>query len=241
VTQELDRSSMNNHEDDETIKNVAATTYAAGADTVVSTILSFVLAMAIHPDIQEKAQSELDNVIGPRLPYFTDDEQLPFIDCICYELLRWNPVTPLAVPHYVSEDDEYKGYRIPKGTVVLPNVWAILHDPSVYPDPFAFKPERFSDHETNTLAGINDIPDAAFGFGRRMCPGRWLAFQSIRIAVASILSVYNISKAIDENGQTIEPRVEYTPMLLSHPIPFKCRIIPRSEHAAAIIRQTANE
>jgi hypothetical protein len=51
----------------------------AGADTVVSTILSFVLAMAIHPDIQEKAQSELDNVIGPRLPYFTDDEQLPFI------------------------------------------------------------------------------------------------------------------------------------------------------------------
>jgi hypothetical protein len=51
-----------------------------------------------------------------------------------------------------------------------PFLRAILHDPSVYPDPFAFKPERFSDHETNTLAGINDIPDAAFGFGRRYIP-----------------------------------------------------------------------
>ncbi|KAK7463681.1 hypothetical protein VKT23_007024 [Stygiomarasmius scandens] len=117
------------HENERILKNVAATTYAAGSDTTVSVLMSLFLAMTKYPEIQCKAQQQLDQILHGRLPVFEDRPQLPYIDCICYELLRWNPVTPLGLNHFVSEDDEYKGFKIPKGTTVLPNVWAILHDP----------------------------------------------------------------------------------------------------------------
>ncbi|KAH7883679.1 cytochrome P450 [Phlebopus sp. FC_14] len=193
------------------IKNVAGISYAAGADTSVSTLLSFILAMVIHPEVQRKAQQHLDDVTKKeRLPSFADKYELPFIDCIVWECLRWNPVTPMGVAHYVSEDDEYSGYFIPKGTSVLPNVWAILHDEMCYPEPM-------------------------------MCPGRWLAFDSIWIAIASILSVYTIEKAITESGEEIMPKVEYTSSMISRPKPFKCRIVPRSEKARILIAQTRHD
>ncbi|KAJ7631006.1 cytochrome P450 [Roridomyces roridus] len=196
------------------IKNVAGTLYVAGADTVVSTLAAFFLAMSIHPEIQQRAQAEIDRVTGhgQRLPLFTDRPQLAFIDYVCYELLRWNPVTPLGLAHYVTEEDEYRGFRIPKGTTVLPNVWAILHEPETYPDPLAFNPNRFAPE--NRTEGKNPLPDPAFGFGRRFCPGRILAFDTIWIAVASILVVYDISKSRDETGALKEPAVEFTPHML---------------------------
>ncbi|KAJ7492545.1 cytochrome P450 [Mycena latifolia] len=239
VSEELERLSGEADPADESIiRNVAATMYAAGADTAVSAISTFFLAMALYPDVQARGQQEIDQTIGlgQRLPLFTDRPQLPFIDCICYELLRWNPVTPMGIAHYVQEEDEYNGFRIPAGTTVLPNVWAILHDPDMYPDPLAFNPQRFAPE--SRVNGMNQIPDPAFGFGRRICPGKYLAFDSLWIVVASVLAVYNISKEMDETGAVKEPVVEFTPHLLSHPMPFHCTITPRSTAARQLIVQT---
>ncbi|KAJ7169958.1 cytochrome P450 [Mycena filopes] len=221
-----------------TIKNVAATLYAAGADTTTSALCAFFLAMCLYPDVQAQAQAEIDKVLGHerRLPLFTDRPQLPFIACICHELLRWNPVTPLGIAHYNTDEDVYNGYRIPKGTTVLPNVWAILHDPEMYPDPLFFNPQRFAPE--NRANGLNQIPDPAFGFGRRLCPGKFLAFDTLWIVVATILTVYNISKEIDETGQVKEPVAEFTPHSLSHPMPFACTISCRSTDARRLILQT---
>ncbi|KAJ8521448.1 hypothetical protein ONZ45_g1855 [Pleurotus djamor] len=207
VATELDEENVE-EEKATIVKNVGATIYAAGADTTVSSVLSLILAMALYPDVAKKAQSEIDRVTGGRLPQFSDE--LPYI------LLRWHPVTPMGLARTVSEDDEYRGYRIPKGTTVLPNVWGILHDETTYPDPLVFNPDRFADPAANEAAGINPVPDAAFGFGRRMCPGRWLAFQSIWIAVASILTVYDILPPLDEEGRVVQLREEYTPTLLRY-------------------------
>lgn len=71
----------------------------------------------------------------------------------------------MGIAHYASEDDEYCGFRIPKGTTVLPNVWAILHDPNVYPNPLKFDAGRFVNRDLTS--GINELPEVAFGFGRR--------------------------------------------------------------------------
>jgi cytochrome P450 len=80
--------------------------------------------MLAHPEVQKRAQKELDNVLAmDRLPTFADRSELPYIDCIAWECLRWHPVLPLGVAHFVSEDDEYDGYFIPGGTSVLPNIW----------------------------------------------------------------------------------------------------------------------
>jgi cytochrome P450 len=89
--------------------------------------------MVIHPEIQERAFAEISAAIpeGDRLPSFADRAKLPYVDCIVQECLRWNPVGNVALAHYLTEDDEYRGWRIPKGTTVLANIWAMLHEPSV--------------------------------------------------------------------------------------------------------------
>ncbi|OJA16799.1 hypothetical protein AZE42_12174 [Rhizopogon vesiculosus] len=85
------------------------------------------------------------------------------------EVLRWNAVVPTGVPHRVTEDDIHDGYYIPKGSLILPNIWFMLNDPRTYSNPSEFNPERF-------LANDGKEPETeprtiCFGFGRRICPG----------------------------------------------------------------------
>lgn len=96
----------------------------ADASQSFSTLQTFFLAMALYPEAQRKAQAELDAIIGPdRLPEFADQDSLPYIHAIVKECLRWQNVFTLGLPHRLMEDDEYKGYYIPKGSIVLGNVW----------------------------------------------------------------------------------------------------------------------
>lgn len=238
TTLELDDASKEKEIDVSMIQGVAAISYAAGADTTVSAVMSFFIAMMNNPEIQRKAQEEIDQVVGnDRLPTFEDRSRMPFLTCLVWETLRWNPVTPLAVPHATVQDDVYEGYLIPKGTTVLANAWAILHDEAKYPDPFSFNPERFADEKKNAELEINELPYAAFGFGRRICPGRWLALDTIWITIASVLAVYNISKPKDANGAVIEQAVVYTGHAISRPEPFKCTVVPRSAEVLALVGQ----
>ena len=80
--------------------------------------------MVLYPDVQRKAQEEINRVVGTdRLPSFSDRENLPYIDAMVKEALRWHSVTPMGVVHSSSEDDMYEGYFIPKGSQILPNQW----------------------------------------------------------------------------------------------------------------------
>lgn len=86
--------------------------------------MTFLLAMVLHPNIQRKAQGEIDRVVGTdRLPSLDDRDKMPFIAHVMWESLRWNPVAPLALSHATVQDDIYEGYWIPKGTTIQPNVW----------------------------------------------------------------------------------------------------------------------
>jgi len=150
----------------EQIKWSAASFYGAGADTTVSVVTAYFLAAAKYPEMQSKAQAEIDAVVGQnRLPTFEDRKSLPYVEAVCKELLRWLPIVPLAVPHRAMADDVYGKYFIPKDTLPIANVWKFLHDPEVYTDPFTFNPDRF--------LGPNPPPDptdvGVFGYGRRVC------------------------------------------------------------------------
>lgn len=81
------------------------------------------LAMVVYPEVLRKAQKELDDVLGDRLPDFSDRPALPYIEAIVREVLRWQPVVPTAVPHRLMEDDVYNGMFMPKGSIVLGNAW----------------------------------------------------------------------------------------------------------------------
>lgn len=88
-------------------------------DQTANSSETLLLAMALFPDVQAKAQAELNRVVGPdRLPEFDDLEHLPYIHALVMEVARWQPITPF-VPHAVTTDDTYRNYHIPKGTMCL--------------------------------------------------------------------------------------------------------------------------
>ncbi|KAG1876536.1 cytochrome P450 [Suillus subalutaceus] len=234
-------------EEDDLVMWSAASLYAAGSDTTVSTIYSSFLAMTLFPDVQKKAQAEIDAVVGPdRLPSFADRDSLPYTEALVKEVFRWSVVIPTGVPHRVTEDDIYDGYHIPKGSLVIPNIWFMLNDPRTYGNPSQFNPERFLDN--NGKDPELEPRTICFGFGRRICPGTLkscstnslhLADASVWISTAMSLAVFDISKVV-EKGVEITPEVDHTSGTISHPKPFKCSIKPRSTTAIALIQQDAN-
>ncbi|KIJ67345.1 hypothetical protein HYDPIDRAFT_84029 [Hydnomerulius pinastri MD-312] len=205
------------------IKDSAATLFAEQTD---STLLVFLYLMMLHPEVQAHAQAQIDRVVGiQRLPDFEDRPALPYVDAVLRETMRWNPVTPIGVPHATTEDDMYKGYYIPKaGATVLANAWAISRNEAKYPNPSAFLPERFLD----SAGTLNDDTVAwAFGFGRRICPGRHVADASLWAAMVCILALFKIEKTEGSDN------VKWTKGLTSHPLPFPCKILPRDEEMDA--------
>lgn len=89
-----------------------------------SLISAFFLAMALYPEVQQKARAELDSVVGSdRLPEFADRDALPYVDAIVKEVARWHVSAPLGVPHLSTEDDEYEGLFIPRDSAVMINAW----------------------------------------------------------------------------------------------------------------------
>lgn len=216
------------------IKWSAGSLYSGGADTTVSAIYAFFKAMALYPEVAAAAQAEIDSVVGSdRLPSFADRNDLPYVNALALEVLRWHSVVPTGVPHVVMEDDLYNGYLIPKGSLIIPNIWKMLHDPRSYSDPMTFNPNRFLGSNPES-----DPRQICFGFGRRICPGRVLADASVFISCAMSLAVFNISKYV-EDGRAIEPVVDQTTGTISHPTSFQCTIKPRSEKAVALINAEA--
>ena len=123
--------------------------------------------MVLNPEVMKKAQEELDRVVGRgHLPDFSDRENLPYINAVVKELLRWSPPAPISIPNRTMQDDVYRGYFIPTGATVIQNVWAICRDPNIYPDPEAFNPDRFlKDGKIDPL--VFSPEDRVFGAGRR--------------------------------------------------------------------------
>ncbi|KAF9026241.1 cytochrome P450 [Hymenopellis radicata] len=236
ILSELEEAGADTKENMIILGNVLAAIYAGGSDTTVSTLTAAVLVMVQNPSVLKKAQADIDSIVGhDRLPDFGDRKELPYLEAILKELLRWRLVTPLAVPHRVIQDDIYRGYRIPKGAIIVGNSWAILHDKAVYGDDVEnFNPDRFLNPDGSLNPSIPH-PSVAFGFGRRVCVGQNIAEDTIWIGLASLFAAFNITKAVDEQGRVIEPSGEFTSGLLCHPLPFKCSILPRSRTAEALI------
>ncbi|EJD08416.1 cytochrome P450 [Fomitiporia mediterranea MF3/22] len=218
-------------EEEYIIKWSAAAIYGGGADTTVGATYGFFLTMMQYPEIQRAAQAEIDAVVGPdRLPTFADRENLPYVNALVMETLRYCKVVPMGLPHVGTEDCVYEGHYIPKGALILVNIWQILHDPERYKDPHVFRPERFlGDHPEP------DSHNITFGFGRRVCPGKELADHTLFLTIAMSLAVFNVSWPLDADGKPVVQPGTYIPGLITKPIDYSARITPRSAKAEALI------
>ncbi|KAH9478084.1 Cytochrome P450 monooxygenase 208 [Psilocybe cubensis] len=217
-------------EEEEATLIVASTAYAAASDTTQSATGTFIYLMVCNPDIQRKAQAEIDSVLGgKRLPTYEDRPCMPYNEAIYREVLRWRPPGSVGVPHCSIEDDFYDGYFIPKGSTLLGNIWAMTHDETRYENPMSFNPERFFNPD-GTLNDDDRI--MAFGFGRRVCIGKHVASATV------IPAVFNLEKARDKSGNTIEVNDEYCEFgLISRKKPFVCSIVPRSDISRELVEK----
>ncbi|KAG2747300.1 cytochrome P450 [Suillus brevipes Sb2] len=207
--------------DEDTMKAVALMIYIAGLDTSASALQTFLLAMVLYPDVQARARAEIDQAVKhDKMPCLADRESLPYLDAILREVLRWYPVAPLGVPHTTSNDDVYGGYFIPKDAVVMVNQWALSRDEDMFPDASRFDPSRHLTVDGKLKDSF--VNHYAFGHGRRICPGRWFAENSMWTAVAAILAVLHIDYAKDSNGDRIEVKPELSTGMVTHPEPFHC-------------------
>ncbi|KAG5800886.1 hypothetical protein H9Q69_000013 [Fusarium xylarioides] len=225
------------------IANLTGNFIGAGVDTTTSTLLTFILAICLNPDVQRKAHEEIDRVIGyERYPDWSDEENLPYLAAIISETLRWRPAFSLGgPPHAPVEDDIYNGYLFPKETAIIGNLYAISRNPREYPQPDRFWPERFLDGFDRP-----DYPNKkghnTFGWGRRVCSGEALAQQSLYFTILYMLWAFEIRPGLDDQGNEVafDPDA-YTVSQVTRPLPFKLRLLPRSKTIANLVQQEAKK
>ena len=164
--------------------------------------------MIAFPEVQRRAQAEIDAVVGrDRLPSFSDAPHLPYVCATMKEVLRLRPAAAFGLPHVSTKEDWYEGMYIPKGTICLANLWQCNRDREVFgEDADEFRPERHLDKHGKLVPGPVETYQAghvSFGFGRRICVGKDLANEMIFINTARILWAAELARPQDKSGKEV--------------------------------------
>ena len=186
-----------------------------------------------------KAQEQLDAVVGrDRFPTFEDRPKLPYIHAILEEVLRWRPAVAGGVPHFTKVESSYEGHRIPSNSVVMANHYALAREEGVFGlkyDVDAFVPDRW------LQSGERQLPIVGFGYGRRICPGRHVARNSLWIAIARILWAFDVKPGLSETGERIVVHsTNGTNDIINKPFRFKARFEPRGPWVQELITRDGN-
>ncbi|HEV3000863.1 MAG TPA: cytochrome P450 [Solirubrobacteraceae bacterium] len=140
-----------------------------------------------------------------RLTEAVDADEDEYVDATVNESLRSRPVLPIAEPRLVKQDVEIGGWRYPAGCALAINVYLVHHDPAIYEEPYAFRPERFLDQQPGTYTWI------PFGGGRRRCIGASFAQLEMRLVLKAVLSRYELEPTEAGMETTRRRAITYTP------------------------------
>ncbi|CAB4266257.1 unnamed protein product [Prunus armeniaca] len=206
---------------DEIIRGIMQVMLAAGTETSSGTMEWALSLLLNNPEALVKAQSEIDIHIGQsRLIEESDLAKLPHLHGIINETLRMYPAGPLLVPHESSEDCTVGGFDVPRGTMLLVNIWAIQNNPKLWSQPEQFRPERFLNVQ-GERDGFLLLP---FGTGRRGCPGEGLASRILGLALGSLIQCFDWERIGEEMVDMSEGPGLTMPK--AHPLLAKCRPRP---------------
>lgn len=157
----------------------------AGTDSSAASAEWTMVELLLHPEILAKVKAELKSVIGEKRTIEESDiSKLPYLKAVVKESLRFHPPAPLLIPREAVEETRVNGYRIPKGTKMFVNYWAISRDPSIWKDPESFEPKRFLGKDVDW--GGQHFELIPLGTGRRICPGLPLATRMVHSMVATL-------------------------------------------------------
>ncbi|XP_048216944.1 BET1-like protein [Perognathus longimembris pacificus] len=209
-----------------TMENVAVTLadlFFAGTETTSTTLRYGLLILMKYPEIEEKLHEEIDRVIGPsRIPAVKDRLEMPYMDAVVHEIQRFINLIPSNFPHEATRDTMFRGYRIPKGTVIIPALDSLLYDNQEFPDPDKFKPEHFLNENGKFKYSDYFKP---FSAGKRVCVGEGLARMELFLLLSAVLQHFNLKSLVDPKDIDLSP---IAIGLGNVPPRYKLCVIPRS-------------
>ncbi|XP_040297937.1 cytochrome P450 2F3-like isoform X2 [Bufo bufo] len=193
-----------------------------GTETVSTTLRYGILILMKYPEIAEKIQEEIYNVVGrDRNPSISDKNKMPYTEATIYEIMRFCDVIPLSLPRKVSQNTVFRGFSIPKGTYVTPLLTSVHYDPNYYADPNKFDPNNFLDDKGSFKKNDAHMPFAA---GKRICLGENLARMELFLFFTTLLQNFTFKPVISKDELSIQPTGTG---LGTIPPVYKCCILSR--------------
>ncbi|KAL0095299.1 cytochrome P450 [Phycomyces blakesleeanus] len=209
--------------------------FTAGGDPIALSLSWLFAVLPHHPEIQKRMCEEIDAFIikHGRIPSFSDREEIPYIIAVMMENLRFRSITNFGIPHYATDDIEFLGYFVPKGTVIMNSMHSMHMNPEVYENPYQFMPERFlgSLRSWTTLSrgSIEERDMYAFGWGRRTCPGSHFAEVEIFNLTVRTLARYTVEPTLNPDG---------TPHLYDWDVVYTGLNLPAKEYKVRFVTRT---
>ncbi|KAL7991051.1 hypothetical protein Chor_014481 [Crotalus horridus] len=194
--------------------------FSAGTDTTFATLKWALLLLTNHPDIQEKMQKEIENAFGSSGSIFYQDrKKLPYTNAVIHEMQRVKCILLYGLPRQSTKDVEIRGYHIPKGTFIIPDLRSVLLDPEQWETPEKFNPNHFLDKDGKFMEREEFL---SFGIGLRACVGEQLARIEIFIFLSTLLRAFSfrLPAGVKELNETPVAK------MIMHPHPYKLCAIP---------------
>ncbi|XP_066452158.1 cytochrome P450 2K6-like [Eleutherodactylus coqui] len=193
--------------------------FAAGLEAISTTLRWSLLLMMKYPEIQRRVQSEIEKVIGLADPQLIHRKQMPYTDAVIHEIQRFGNVLPIPFPRATTQDVNFRGYLLPKGTHVIPLLSSVLYDKDHFVKADEFYPEHFLDSSGNFVKKEAFMP---FSAGKRSCVGENLAKMEVFIFFTKLLQNFTFQAP---PGATLDltPADGFT----AEPLPHKICAIPR--------------
>ena len=221
--QEMNKPNKHESFNDFQLEVLCSELFGAGGEPTSVTLKWAIRYLAKYPQIQAKAQAELDSVLGPdrnRQVLVEDRQSLPYVQALIMDLIRLSDIHPIGVMHSPVQDTKINGYSVPKGTFVIPNFHKVHRDPEFWEKPEELHPEHWLDANGQFVSKHEGF--LSFGTGKRRCPGHDIALIELFMFLSNLLQRFSFQLAPGDCG-----KVESTAGCVLSPKPYLISLKPR--------------